>query len=150
MKQNIYIGSDHNGFELKNYIKEYLEQEHEVVDCGPIDLDREDDYPDFAARVAIRVQKDEGSKGILICRNGVGVCIVANKLDGIRAVRSNSIDIVKSSRKDDDTNILCLGSIEIKKEDSINLIDTWLNTKFSGAERHVRRLNKIHRIENDN
>ena len=150
MNNNIYIGSDHNGFELKNHIKQYLHDKYTVVDCGPIDLDKEDDYPDFAARVAIRVQKDEGSRGILICRNGVGVCIVANKLDGIRAVRTNNEEIAVTSRKDDDTNVICLGSIEISNQESINLIEKWLNTKFSGADRHIRRLNKINRIEHDN
>lgn len=150
IKKNVYIGADHNGFNLKNRLIEYYRELYNIIDCGPLQYDKDDDYPDFAASVANKVKNDSNSVGILICKSGVGVCIVANKFDGIRAVNTDTLKIAVSSRLDDDTNVLCLASSELDFNTSIPLINKWMNTEFSSHERHIRRLNKIQKIENEN
>jgi len=144
MPMQIYISSDHAGFELKNRLVEFLQNVvDEVKDLGPSEFDPSDDYPDYAADTAREVSMNNESKGILICRNGVGVCIAANKFNGIRAVNGNELNIAVSSRLDDDTNILCLGADYIDLETAKTIVKSWLQTEFSGEERHKRRIAKI-------
>lgn len=146
-KKVIYIGADHCGFALKELIKEYLNKNnYDVKDLGNRQLDPDDDYPDYAAKVAQKVVETQG-RGILICRSGVGMCIAANKVHGIRAVNAQSADIARNSREDDDTNILCLASEYIDFTAAKEIIDIWLETEFSGKERHRRRLKKIENLE---
>lgn len=140
----IYIGCDHAGFELKEYLKDFLESEgFYFEDLGNNIYDPEDDYPDFAKKVAEAVSENPGTRGMLVCGSGVGMCIVANKKEGIRAVNAQSVDIAQKSREHNDTNILCLGQNYIERKFAEEIVRAWLNTDFSGEERHARRVRKI-------
>lgn len=146
--EKIYLASDHGGFKLKEQLKIYFErQKIAYQDLGPKKYQPTDDYPDYAYPLAKKVAAAK-SQGILICRNGIGVCIVANKVKGVRAVSTISPKIAKTSRADDDTNVLCLGQDFTNLTQAKKVTDVWLKTKFSGATRHKRRLNKIKKIEN--
>ncbi len=145
----IYIGADHAGFALKESVKRHLhDQGFDLEDLGAFDLDPADDYPTYAARVSKIVAENPRSLGILICGSAEGVCIAANKFDGIRAGIGFSTAAAKSLRSDDNGNVLCLAG----RLDTINkplaIVDAFLETDFSGAERHNRRLNEIAAIEN--
>ena len=142
----IYIGSDHAGFRLKEYIKIYLSK----TGYGPVDMGNEkyepgDDYPDYAARVARKVS-ETGRRGIIICDSGVGVCITANKIKNIRAANPTNAVVARMSRAHNNTNILCLGQNYIKPLLAKKIINIWLETKFSQEKRHHKRVDKINRI----
>ena len=112
----IIIGADHAGFKLKEHIKKFLEKKgYSYVDMGAYKYNKDDDYPDFAKKVAVQVVKEK-AKGILICGSGIGVCIAANKVKKIRAVLAHNIRSAKASRIDGNTNILCLGGRVTKKD----------------------------------
>ncbi|MBI2564737.1 RpiB/LacA/LacB family sugar-phosphate isomerase [Candidatus Woesearchaeota archaeon] len=155
MKQIIYIGADHAGFELKESLKKYLSKlGYKIKDLGNTKFDPKDDYPDFAFSVAKQASKTK-SKGILVCGSAEGVCIAANKVKGVRAVPVWTVSIAKLSRKHNDANVLCLaggGMLEKGKGLSNKLAEkivlTWLRTPFSKEKRHVRRLKKIKKYEN--
>ena len=150
----IYIGADHAGFELKEKIKVWLEEQNiEYEDCGNLKFDKDDDYPDFAIAVSHKVVQNN-SKGILLCGSAEGVCITANKINGIFAADPSGIIQTRFAREHGDINILCLaGGQSLEKQPSIpfetatEMITTFLETPFSGEERHVRRLNKIRKLE---
>jgi len=143
----IYLGADHGGFSFKEKIKEFLnELKTEYQDLGNTKFEPEDDFPDFAVAVAKKVT-ETGGKGILVCTNGEGMCIVANKFKGIRAVSPNTKKAALRSREDLDANILCLGEHILSFRDAKKIIKTWLETEFFKAERYIRRLNKIKKIE---
>lgn len=147
-KPVIYIGADHAGWELKEAIEEHLKSAgYEVVDMGNQDLVYGDDYPDFGYAVAKRVVTDDDSHGIVICGSAQGICIVANKVKGVRAATGFNQDVAKSAREDDNSNILCLPGRHLETDEAIKIVDTWLATEFSGADRHVRRLKKVEEIE---
>lgn len=141
----IYIGADHRGFELKEYLKKYLaDSGHQVIDLGNDHYDPNDDYPDFAKLVAEKVSVDpEINRGILICRSGAGVDIVANKFKGVRSALVTDVKQAELVRKDDDTNILSLASELTNEEQAKKIVDTWLKTPFSGIEKDARRIKKI-------
>jgi ribose 5-phosphate isomerase B len=144
----IYISSDHGGYGLKSYlVSELAKKGVALTDIGPEKLDMEDDYPEFAALLAVKVTESPENKGILICRNGVGMSIAANKYRGIRAALSWNPDHVLSSRKDDNSNVLVLPADYISSEEAMKIVDTWLNTPFKGEERFVRRLAKLAALE---
>lgn len=146
----IYIGADHRGFELKEKIKEYLDSKSlEYEDLGNTKYDKDDDYPDFAKMVAERVAS-ENARGILLCGSGQGVCIAANKFDGVRGAVGFSKEDIMSSSADENINILCLPADHLDDKEALNILQAWLDTKFSGLERHVRRVNKIKEIEKSN
>ncbi len=148
-KQTIYIGADHAGWTLKEALEDYLKVKgYKVVDMGNQDLVKDDDYPEFGYAVAKRVVTDEGSHGIVICGNAQGICIVANKVKGARAATGFDEQVAKTSRTDDNANVLCLPGNHIKIEEAKKIVDMWLSTEFSGADRHIRRLNKVKDIEN--
>lgn len=148
MPDTIYIGADHAGWDLKEALEEYLkENKFKVIDMGNENLVSDDDYPDFGYAVAKRVATEKGARGIVICGNAQGICIVTNKVKGIRAAIGFNADIAKSAREDDDSNILCLPGRHVSMKEARAIVDTWLNTDFSGAERHVRRLKKLEEIE---
>ncbi|MBI4435072.1 RpiB/LacA/LacB family sugar-phosphate isomerase [Candidatus Uhrbacteria bacterium] len=148
-KPIIYIGADHAGWELKETLEEYLKEKgYMVTDMGNQDLVSEDDYPDFGYAVAKRVVTDENAHGIVICGNAQGICIVANKVKGVRAATGFNADVAKSAREDDNSNILCLPGRHLNKKEAKSIVDMWLSTEFSGAARHVRRLKKVSDIEN--
>lgn len=149
-KQTIYVGGDHAGWEMKAALEDYLKEEgYRVVDMGNSNLVQGDDYPDFGYAVAKRVVNDVGSHGIVICGSSAGICIVANKVKGARAATAFNEDVARAAREDDNSNILCLPARFMKIEDAKKITDAWLATEFSGAERHVRRLEKVSQIEND-
>lgn len=140
----IFLASDHGGLEMKKEIARNLEErgiEHE--DLGPFTLDPNDDYPDYTDKLVKKILETPGSRGVLICRNGVGVTIAANRYKGIRAGLSWNEAHVISSRRDDDTNILTLPADYIKVHEALTIFKTWMNTPFSNEERHKRRLAKI-------
>lgn len=144
----VYIASDHRGFELKNSLVEWLKSEgYEVNDLGNDHYDKDDDYPDFAIKVSEAVLKEPDSKGILICGSGGGISIAANKYKGIRAIIGFNPKQAKATKEDEDTNVLVLSSDFTSEEISYEIVKTWLETKFSEKERHVRRLDKIKKIE---
>jgi len=144
----IYISSDHGGFGLKSYlVSELAKKGVTLTDIGPEKLDMEDDYPEFAALLAVKVTESPENKGILICRNGVGMSIAANKYKGIRAALSWTPEHTESSRRDDDSNVLVLPADYISSEEAMKIVDVWLNTPFKGEERFVRRLNKLAALE---
>ena len=141
----IYIASDHGAFQEKNEIKDYLISEgYDVNDLGPEEFNKSDDYPDFAFKVGESVAVSNGAdRGILLCTSGIGIAIAANKVKGVRAAYVESEKHAVSARKDDDTNILVLDALTYDSKKDFDIIKTWLNTDFSGEERHQRRVNKI-------
>ncbi len=142
----IYIGSDHAGYELKEKLKIFLEEMgHNVTDKGAFKLDNEDDFPDFIVPVAKAVANDEGSFGIILGGSGQGEAMSANKIDGVRATEyyGGDPEIIKVSREHNDANILSLGARFVSEEEAQEAIRLFLETKFSGDERHVRRIKKL-------
>lgn len=151
---NVVIGADHGGFELKGKVVSYLEGRGILVsDVGPLTLDPDDDYPDFAARVAKAVAKD-GSKigqksvlGIIICRSAGGVIIAANKIKGVRAVSVYDEKQAKHARQHNDANIIGLSGDWTPEAEAKKLIMAALETPYSNEPRHTRRLKKIAEME---
>lgn len=147
----IYIGADHRGFELKNQLKEWLVgMGYRISDMGASDFNQEDDYPEYASRVAEQVSSNRDNKGIVICGSGVGVDIVANKFDGIRSGLGIDKDQVRSARVDDDINILAIASDLIDFEQAKELVQVFLEAEYKAEERFERRLKEIKEIEQDN
>lgn len=145
----IYIASDHAGFERKAMLSQYLASTgYELRDFGPAKLDPQDDYPDYAEPLARAVAKD-AVPGIVLCGNAEGVCIVANKVKGVRAAVGYSVEAAKTSRTDDNTNVLCVPGREFTDDQAKAMVDAWLSTSFSGAERHVRRLKKVNDLDSN-
>jgi ribose 5-phosphate isomerase B len=141
----IAIGADHAGFKLKEIIKGYLEKDKiEYKDFGT-NSEASVDYPDYAYPVADAVAAKEFDRGILICGSGVGVCITANKVKGIRAVQVYNTYTAKQSREHGDANVICLAGKQLSKEEAFKILDVWIKTEFSGGERHLRRIRKIER-----
>lgn len=144
----IYLGADHNGFKLKEYTQDYLGKKgHQVVDLGNTKLNLRDDYPDYAKKVAKKVQADKKSMGILFCGSGQGMCMAANKFKGIRAALGWTTGAAKKSRYDDDSNILCLPAWRISPDQAVRIINGWLTTPFSKIARHKRRIKKINALK---
>jgi len=142
----IYIGADHQGFDYKRQVAEFLRRlGHEVVDEGSATRDPEDDFPQFAGRVvnALLASKDPEAKGILICGSGQGMCMAANRFKGIRASLCWNVAEARSARNDDDSNVLCLSASQLSLKDAEAIISTWLVTPFAGAERFVRRIKEL-------
>lgn len=147
----IFIGADHRGFKLKEELRPWLISEgYQVEDKGAYQLNLDDDFPDFAATVSESVVKESESFGILICGSGGGVSILANKFKGIRCAVGFTVDQIKANRNDDDINILAIPENFIYLEQAENIIKTFLETPFSGLDRHFRRLQKIQNIETQN
>ncbi|MFH1253577.1 MAG: RpiB/LacA/LacB family sugar-phosphate isomerase [Candidatus Uhrbacteria bacterium] len=147
MFQKIYLGADHAGFERKEFLKKTLvNNEYDVIDLGNDHFDQEDDYPDFAFAVAKKVASEPGSFGILICANGQGMCMAANKILGIRGVLGYNTWAAETSRHDDDTNVLCLPGKFLSDDETKNIVKAWLKTEFAGQERFVRRIKKMNLI----
>ncbi|MBE5822134.1 MAG: ribose 5-phosphate isomerase B [Clostridiales bacterium] len=148
----IAIGSDHAGYELKEKIKQYLiENNIEIIDVGTNSTESVD-YPDFAYDVAKNVIDGNVDKGILICTTGIGIGIAANKVKGIRCGTCNDLVSAEMARKDNDINVVAIGSRFVDYELAEKIVDKFINTQFLGneisGERHKRRVNKITEIEN--
>jgi ribose 5-phosphate isomerase B len=152
--RKIHIGSDHAGYKMKEDLKRFLElKEFEVIDHGAFEEDDDDDYPDFVVPVALEVSRDEHSLGIILGGSGQGEAIVANRFPGIRTtvfygepVNSDS-SIIDLGRQHNDTNILSLGARFLSVDEAKEAVEQWLDTDFSGEDRHIRRLNKIAHLD---
>jgi ribose 5-phosphate isomerase B len=144
----IAIGADHGGFPLnERIISELGKAGHEMVDFGTHDGTRPDDYPDYAIAVGEAVQTGDAEIGILICGSGVGAAVAANKLRGIRAALCGDTYSGHQSREHDDCNVLCLGARVTGPELALEIVRAFVAARFSGAERHRRRLAKVNKIE---
>lgn len=139
----IILASDHAGYELKEYLKQYFtKRKIEFIDAGALTYDANDDYPDIVKSAVKEVLKDENNQGIFICGSGVGVSMVANRFKGIRAVLAYDTLTAQMSRQHNNSNVLCLGQSRTTKTMSLKIIKTFLNTPFE-AGRHLRRINKF-------
>jgi ribose 5-phosphate isomerase B len=142
----IAIGSDHRGYEVKRRIDSVLKQlGHEVVDFGPQSSESVD-YPDYAFQVAQAVSAKQVDRGILICGTGIGMCIAANKVPGVRAAPCHDSITAEMSRRHNDANVLCLSADLLGDELIERMLRIWLETEFEGG-RHARRVEKIARFE---
>ena len=142
----IAIASDHAGFELKEKIKKFLDDlGYEYKDFGT-DSNESVDYPDYALKVAENVAKKEYDRGILICGSGIGMCMTANKVPGIRAALCHNVETAKLSREHNVANVLTFGSRMIDEKTAKDMVKVWLKTEFLG-DRHLRRVNKMKDIE---
>ncbi len=143
----IYIASDHAGFELKEKLKKYLsELGFKTRDFGNSVYDENDDYPDFILPLAKELEKNpETAKGIILGGSGQGEAMAANRVSGCRAVvyYGGNYDIIELSRKHNNANILSLGARFLSEDEAKVAVKLWLETEFSGDERHVRRINKL-------
>jgi len=148
MEQTIIIGADHAGFQLKETVKSFLEKKGRVVKDIGTDSEEAVDYPDFGMQVAKSVSTGVFSRGILVCGSGVGMAIVANKFNGIRAAVCLDAETARLSRLHNDTNILILAGRRTDPETARQIVAVWLETAFEGG-RHQGRLNKIRALEAD-
>lgn len=142
----IYIGADHNGFELKKELLHALtEAGYKVVDAGDKALRADDDFPQFAERAvrALLADGDPDSRGILICGSGQGMCMAANRFKGIRASLVWDVHEAHAARNDDDSNVLCLPARSLNKTEAIQIAEAWLATPFAGAPRFKRRIQEL-------
>lgn len=143
----IFLGSDHNGAHLKSDVFAYLSKnDYDVEDVGDRVLDKDDDFPEFAAEAAIKVigSEDEDPRAILLCGSGQGMAMAANRFSGIRASVIWDAFEAKMTRNDNDSNILCLPARILEHTtDWRGIIETWLSTPFAGAERYRRRNRQI-------
>ena len=142
----IAVGANHSGHLVRAALIEYLGQlGHEVVDVGVAD-DRPVDYPDIAVKVAMQVARGEVERGILIGGTGLGMCIAANKVAGVRAVPCHDDMTAEMSRRHNDSNVLCLSAALVGMHLIYRIVETWLKTSFEGG-RHARRVEKITALE---
>ena len=145
----IAVASDHRGVRVKDQIVAQLRAlGHETDDYGPSDAESVD-YPDFANAVATAVSSGALDRGILICGTGMGMCIAANKIAGIRAVTCNDDFTAEMSRRHNDANVMCLSADLLGDRLLTRIVETWLDTDFEGG-RHARRVDKIRAIEAEN
>ena len=142
----ISIGADHRGHDLKQKLIPWLQsQGHTVADEGAATTDSVD-YPDYAAKVAHQVAGGQAERGILVCATGVGMCITANKVHGVRATTCQDEEVARLSRQHNDVNVLCLSGDRLNDGDAEKILQTWLTTPFEGG-RHARRVEKITDLE---
>lgn len=162
----IYLATDHAGFELKEKVKKYLQElGYKVEDCGAFEFDKDDDYPDFISKAAEAVSKDPESRAIVFGSSGQGEAMVANKFPNIRAavfytpsVPAHNVDVtgrkssdpfemIRLTREHNDANILSLGAKILQDEDALKAVKLWLEASFTKEPRHLRRIEKIRKIE---
>lgn len=145
----LYIASDHGGYKLKKRLVRYLENELKkpVTNMGPTDFVETDDYPDYAIPLAKKVTRGKDNLGILICGTGNGVCMVANKIKGIRAIVGYNIEAAELGKQHNNANILCLAGRILTEDHAMAIVKKFLETAFTNDSRHVRRLGKIEEME---
>ena len=144
----IAIGADHGGYPLNESVIEILRTAgHEIEDFGTHDGTQSDDYPDYALKVGEAVRGGRAECGIIICGSGVGASVAANKLRGVRAALCGDTYSAHQSREHDDCNVLCLGARVVGVELALEIVRAFVNARFTGEERHRRRLNKVLDIE---
>jgi len=142
-KSPIVVGSDHAGFEMKEYIKQYLkDKDIAFEDSGAVEYDPADDYPTLAFKLAKSVAEGQYTRGILLCGTGIGASIAANRVKGVRAALCTSPEMAKMSRFHNDSNILVLGGRTTSREMVIQIIDAWLSNEFEGG-RHSKRVQQL-------
>ena len=141
------LAAHHGGFEMKQQLANLMVAEHEVVDFGNTVYDANDDYPDFAIPLARAVARGDVERGVLLCGSGVGASVAANKIVGVRAAVCHDDFSARQGVEDDDLNILCFGGRTTGLAVAWECTKSFLNAKFSGAERHRRRLAKVAQLE---
>ncbi len=149
IRRTVVLACDHAGFPLKDAIKSYLMSniKFEVIDKGCDSAEKSVDYPDYVEELCAEVLKNPENKGIVVCGSGIGMSIAANKIKGIRCALLHDQLGAKLTREHNDSNIMSLGAAFIGKDLAKNIVDTFLNTEFSGEERHQRRIDKIALLE---
>lgn len=146
----IYLASDHRGFELKERVKKRLIDEgYKLTDLGNDHLDPQDDYVDFAHKVAEATVNDPKNLGIILCGSGAGVDMVANKINGVRSALVFDKPRAIQAREHENANILSLPADVLDEETAFDIIKAFINSEFSGEERHIRRLKKMEEVENN-
>jgi ribose 5-phosphate isomerase B len=149
MAKRIGVAADHGGFELKKELVRMLSQAgYEVFDYGDSQLKPDDDYPDFVVPLARAVASGEVDRGVAVCGSGVGACVAANKVPGVRAGLIHETFSAHQGVEDDNMNLICLGGRVVGQALAWELVETFLAARFSGAERHLRRLAKVAELEN--
>ncbi|HMC54192.1 MAG TPA: ribose 5-phosphate isomerase B [Gemmatimonadaceae bacterium] len=144
----VALGTDHAGFPLKSSVVQAIHAAgHEVLDCGAMEPQSGDDYPDFARAVAEAIRAGRAQRGVLLCGSGVGASVAANKFSGIRAALCHDTFSARQGVEDDDMNVLCIGARVVGASLAEELVRAFLHATFSGAERHRRRLAKIQEFE---
>ncbi len=144
----IVMGSDHAGFELKNELKALVEPlGHEVNDVGAIEYDAQDDYPDFAEKLAIELMEGRADRGILLCGSGIGASIAANKFPGIHAANCEDYYSAHQGVEHDKMNVLVMGGRIIGGSVASDMVRAYLSAEFCAEERHLRRTAKVKAIE---
>ncbi|CCH20811.1 ribose-5-phosphate isomerase [Micromonospora lupini] len=140
----VYLGSDHAGFELKVHLANHLaKQGYDVVDVGPHSYDPDDDYPTFCLHTGDRVVADETSLGVVIGGSGNGEQIAANKVAGVRAALAWSVETAQLARQHNDANVVAVGARQHTLDEATGIVEAFLNTPFSGNERHARRIIQV-------
>lgn len=165
-RMKVYLATDHAGFELKNNILQFLKNEgYEVEDCGPFSYDKDDDYPDWISKAAEKVSENPDSFGIVFGGSGQGEAIVANKFKNVRCAlfygpvippvavditgktSDDPYEMLRLTREHNNSNMLSIGMRFMSETDVINAVKLFLNSKYSGEERHARRIKKISELE---
>jgi ribose 5-phosphate isomerase B len=142
----LFAGSDHAGFELRQRLVAHLRhQGYEVHDLGAPSA-ASTDYPDWAAAVGRAVRGEPGTRGLLVCGTGLGVCMAANKINGVRAADVWTVETARLSRAHNDANVLCVGARTVGETEALAIVDAWLTTPFEGG-RHQQRVAKIAALE---
>ena len=144
----IGIACDHRGYELKEYLKDKLQEEDiEIVDFGT-NSQESVDYPDYAKILSTNVVDKKIDFGVAICGSGIGISIACNKIKGIRCAKVSNKEEAKYTREDNDANIVAFGE-KTSKEDALEIVKTFINTPFSNLDKHIRRINKIKELEEE-
>ncbi len=145
----IYLATDHAGFELKEKVKKFLQDDgYEVKDFGAYEFDKNDDYPDFISKAAEAISKDPQSRGIILGGSGQGEAMVANKFKGVRAVvYYGNPEMIPLTREHNNANVLSLGARFLTEDEAVEAVKLWLDTPFTEEERHIRRIEKISKLE---
>jgi ribose 5-phosphate isomerase B len=143
----IYLGADHNGYDLKNVLREHLTKKGiEIEDVGAATLDPKDDYPTYAYAVATKVLGADDDLGILICASGQGMAIAANRVRGIRAALAWNSETAAHARSDDNANVLVLAARYTEQPDALEAVDKWLEAKFLTDPKYQRRIDEIEQL----
>ena len=144
----VYLGSDHAGFELKVHLANHLaKQGYDVVDVGPHSYDPDDDYPTFCLHTGDQVVADETGLGVVIGGSGNGEQIAANKVAGVRAALAWSVETAQLARQHNDANVVAIGARQHTLDEATGIVEAFLNTPFSGNERHARRIDQVAEYE---
>ncbi|MBN1153884.1 ribose 5-phosphate isomerase B [candidate division KSB1 bacterium] len=141
----IAVAADHAGFEFKRILIDFLQENGHIVRDFGCESSVSCDYPDYAQPAARSVASGENDRGILICSNGIGMCMVANRIPGVIAALVYNLRTAETTRKHHDSNVLCLGAKEFEPHELLAMVDVWLRTDFEGG-RHERRINKVRKI----